>query len=421
MGKKKLHYAWIILLSVILIRGFAGGGINMTSGLFLSPVSQDIGVGIGSLSIYLSITSFVMVLWFPIAGKLINKYDVRLMAVAGAVFQALSFAAFGLMDSVFGWYLLAIPHAMGAAVLVNLLGPIMINRWFSRNAGTMMGILMAFVGLFGAVLQPLTSNIIADDGWRTAYIFVGGVTFAVVVLTALLLMKNRPEDLGLAPFGAETAGREKRRTNTEDDGIEIAEKDAVRSASFYLLILFMIAITGTGIFTQHIPTYGALLGYRLQDVGNALAFASVGNALGSVVIGMISDRIGSLRTCYGMIGLGILAVTGFFFSGSSFLIFSLSTFLHGLVSAGIMVLAPILTLKFYGRRDYEKIFAKVSMGAPIASIILIPAYGFVYDFMNDYSLVLFGMLGLFIAALFCIAAGWRRRCTAEGCPGWRNG
>ena len=47
MRKSRWHYAWFILAAVILIRGFAGGGINMTSGLFLSPVSKEIGVGIG--------------------------------------------------------------------------------------------------------------------------------------------------------------------------------------------------------------------------------------------------------------------------------------------------------------------------------------------------------------------------------------
>ena len=73
MKNKKPHYAWIILLGVILIRGFAGGGINSVSGLFLYPVSRDIGVGIGTLSIYLSITSIVMVLWLPLAGRLINR------------------------------------------------------------------------------------------------------------------------------------------------------------------------------------------------------------------------------------------------------------------------------------------------------------------------------------------------------------
>ena len=417
MRRGKLHYAWIILAAVILIRGFAGGGLNMTSGLFLAPVAGDLGVGIGSLSIYLSIVSVVMVLWLPAAGKLLNRFDARVMALAGAALQALAFAGFGWMDSVTGFYLLAAPYAMGSTIIVNLLGPILINRWFARRAGTMMGIQMAFVGLFGAVLQPFASSLILERGWRNTYRILGGLTFLIVFLVTLVLLRDRPEQKHLSAYGAD-GGRGRGRR--EEDKVQIPEKTAVRSASFYLLLLFMISITGVGIFTQHIPTYGSLLGYDLQQVGLALSLASVGNAAGSVAIGMVSDRIGSLKTCYGMIGVGMAAVAGFLFGGRGFGLFGAAAFLHGLTSAGIMVLAPILTIKFYGRQDYEKIYAKVSMGAPLASILLLPAYGYIYDWTKSYRAVLWGMLGLLFLAWFGIALGWKKRCTRDGCPTWRR-
>lgn len=411
MRNRKLHYAWIILLGVILIRGFAGGGINLTSGLFLSPVSQDIGVGIGTLSLYLSITSIVTVLWLPFAGKLVNKYDIRLIAVVGAILQALSFTALGFMNSVSGWYLLAIPFAMGSSLLVSLLGPILINRWFSKNQGLIMGIHMAFVGLFGAVLQPVTSSIISHKGWRAGYYIIGGVTFIVVILTSLVLLRNKPEDKNLTAFGANSSSEKKVASNKIEDTVEVSEKTAIRSASFYLLILFMVTITGVGVFLQHIPTYGSLLGYSVKETGNALAYASIGTAIGSIVIGIISDKIGSIKTCYIMIGIGILSICGFFMSSYSFFIFALSTFLHGLVSSSIMVLSPILTIKFYGQRDYEKIFSKVSMGAPLSSILLIPAYGFIYDVTKSYRIVLIGMIVLLILAALSITIGWKKRCS----------
>lgn len=416
--RKRMHYAWWVLAGVILIRGFAGGGLNMTSSLFLAPAAAEIGTGIGSLSVYLSITSVVMVLWLPAAGKLINKYDIRKIAAAGAALQALSFAGFGFMKTVFGWYVLAIPYAMGAALIVNLLGPILINRWFAKNAGTMLGLQMAFVGLFGSVLQPLTSSLIQGSGWRYAYIAVGGGSFFILLIVSLLFLRSRPEDQGNRPYG-ETESQENMAVRTDGD-LAVSEKAALRSASFYLLLFFMIAITGAGVFTQHIPIYGAVLGYSVKATGTALAFASVGSAIGSIAIGMISDRIGSLKTCYGLIGIGIVAVGAFFSSSAGFFVFGTATFLHGLVSSGIMVLAPILTIQFYGQKDYEKIYAKVSMGAPLASIILIPAYGFIYDLTKSYVFVLFGILALLIAAAFCIGLGWRKRCTMEGCPGWKK-
>lgn len=412
--RKRQTQALLVLTGIILTRGFAAGGINMTASLFLAPVSQEIGVGIGTLSLYFSIMSVVTVLWLPYAGKLINRYPVRILVLISAALQGLSFAGFGLMNHVLGWYLLSIPQAMGAAVLTSLLGPILINRWFPHNTGLIMGIQMAFVWLFAAVLQPVTSRLIEIIGWRGAYSFAGIITFFVVAAAALLLLRDRPDT-----EEQEEKGEEK-LTVESGDGIEIPEKVAVRSASFVMLLVFMIAMTGAAVFTQHVPTYGGLLGYSLGQVGLAMSLASVGSAIGSIAIGFVCDRIGGLKTCYGIIVLWILAVTGFMFSKTGFAVFAASAFMHGISSSSIAVIAPILTLIFYGKKDYEKIFAKVSMGAPLASILLVPAYGFIYDAANSYYAVLILLLVLLCIAGFGIVVGWRKRCTTAGCPVWRK-
>lgn len=409
-AKKKLHYAWMILLGVTLIRGVAGGGINMTSGLFLAPVAAEIGTGIGNLSIYMSISSITMVLCLPYAGKWIHRFDIRLVAAAAALLQAVSFAALGWMRNVIGWYVLAIPQAIGASVLVNLLGPILINRWFAVKEGLMMGIQMAFVGLAGAVLQPVASFLIEKTGWQNAYFLIGGGTFLVVLLTSFFLLRNRPEDLGMRPYGQQTSGKEKKTPSGEvpERTAPQEKRNVLRSLPFYLLLVFMICITGVAVFTQHIPTFGRTAGFSTAQTGMALAFASVGNAIGSIAIGIISDRIGSLRTCFCLIGAGFAAVVGFFCSSYGFVVFGISTFLFGILSSGVMVLSPILTIQFFGQEDYEQIYAKVSMGAPLASVLLIPVYGFIYDHMKNYIAVLAAMSVLLAISAVCIYAGWKK-------------
>ena len=201
MKNKKPHYAWIILLGVILIRGFAGGGINSVSGLFLYPVSRDIGVGIGTLSIYLSITSIVMVLWLPLAGRLINRYDVRLVAAAGAVLQALSFMSLRAYE--FGLWLVSDGgsccngiHDSGKSA-----GPILINRWFAGNTGMMLGLQMAFVGLFGSVFQPAASkNNIRSRLARRVFICRGRYADCRSPSLSVLFLRNRPEDKSTSPL-----------------------------------------------------------------------------------------------------------------------------------------------------------------------------------------------------------------------------
>lgn len=416
MRKGKIHYAWIVLIGVLLIRGFASGGINMTAGLFLTPVAADIGIGVGTLSVYFSIMSIVTVLCLPIAGKLFHKYDVRVIAIVSACLQALSFAAFGYMKSVIGWYLLSIPQAMGASVVANILGPILINRWFVKHKGLLLGLQMAVVGIFGAILQQVTANVIAQNGWRYAYLLIGLLTFVVVVVSSLLFLRNTPEEKQLFAYGADKKTEYEKtlekQNSTEQHKTVASENETAmeqKKAIFYYLLFFMIAITGVGVFTQHIPTYGGELGYDIGQTGTAMSCISIGTAVGAIFLGIVSDRIGSLKTGYMLMSVGFASVVGLWFGNAGLLVFYIASFLLGLVSSGIMVLAPILTIAFYGTVHYETMFAKVSMGAPIASVFLLPAYGYIYDFTQSYQMVLFCLSVLLIIASICISLGWRRR------------
>ncbi|WP_238483698.1 MFS transporter [Anaerosporobacter faecicola] len=418
MKKNKLHYAWFVLVGAILIRGFSAGGINASIGQFLLPVANEIKVGVGTLSIYLSIMSIVTFLFLPYGGKIINRYDIRVVASIGAVLLGLVFALCSTLNNVWMWYILAIPMAVGSTLLTNLMGPILINRWFVKNKGLIMGIQVAFVGLFGVIIQPITASIIQNKGWRPGCILLGGATFLVTILSSIFFIRNSPKDKGLVPYGAKEENDNQTASNS--NAVQIDESTATKSKSFIMLLLFMTAVTGVGVFNQHIPTYGTVLGYSVNQTGLALSFTSLGTAIGSVAIGFICDKIGSLKTCYGIIGVELLALFGFWIGGTTVAIFYISAFFHGLVAAGTVVIGPILTLEFYGEKDYEKILSKVFMGAPLAAIVLVPAYGYIYDFTNSYRLVLLFIAILLVLSAVCISAGWKNRCTIEGCPTWRK-
>ena len=192
-NEKRNWLPWLVLVGTIIVRGFATG-LNTVSSLFLAPVSKELGTEIGTLSIYYSIISVVQIIWFSYAGRLLNKYDVRWVSAAAVCLQTIAYAALGFMRHVTGWYVLAIPLAMGAGVLVNLLGPILVNRWFYKNTGTILGIQAAFVGLFGAVLQPVTSNMIEVKGWRKTYFSMGLSALCVMLLATAFFIRNRPAD-----------------------------------------------------------------------------------------------------------------------------------------------------------------------------------------------------------------------------------
>ena len=157
-SKKGIHYAWIVLLGVAIMMGFARGGLNNATGLFLTPVSDDLGMSLSSLSLYVSIMSIVTMIFLPFAGKLIAKADIRLILIVGVIFHAGAFAAMGFMNSVWGWYLLAIPCAIGYVIVAQIAGPVIINNWFKKSKVLALGIMMATVGAFGSFIAPWIGN-----------------------------------------------------------------------------------------------------------------------------------------------------------------------------------------------------------------------------------------------------------------------
>lgn len=81
----------------------------------------------------------------------------------------------------------------------------LINRWFVEKKGLAMGIAFAGSGLGAMILIPITSHIIEKVNWVTAFYFLALILVAINVPVAVFLIKNRPSDIGLLPYGAKEA------------------------------------------------------------------------------------------------------------------------------------------------------------------------------------------------------------------------
>lgn len=400
LKEKKVHYAWVILFALCIIRSLSAAGINNTGGLFLKPAADELGVGVGTLSIYFSISSVASLVFLPIGGKLLQKYPVKLLAGIAIVLQAGSFLALSFLHAVWGWYLFAVPMGIGGAFLVNLLGPILLHRWFYAQTGTALGILMASAGVFGMIFQPLTGTWISELGWRNTYFRVGLLVLIIALGVLLLFLKDTPQKKGIKPFGMD--GHTGAGTEGETKRSGIAWNEAKKTSTFYFLLLFMVCITAFASFQQHIATYGYELQYSSGLVGTALAFGMAGSTIGAIVIGIVSDKIGAIPTTFCILGVMAGSVAAFLAGGISFYFFMIGSFLLGLAGMGIPVLAPILTKTLFGDKDYTEIYANVMMGAPLATILLLPLYGFIYDLTGSYRFVLYLLVIFILIGSFCI-------------------
>ena len=418
--KKKIHFAWWVLLGLAIIIGIARGGINNAGGLFLTPVSEDLGIGMGQLTLYLSIASIVTMIFLPIAGKMMAKYDIRLLLIVSIILQAGSFAMFGLMNSVWGWYWLSIPMAFGAIFVTQMAGPVLINQWFKKHNGLALGIMMAAVGLFGAIIQPAVGNLISTQGWRNAYLILGLVAIVIIIPVVLLFIRMSPQQKGLLPYGMEELEAESsdgmKNQMRVDKGVTAAV--ARKSLAFYALLLFFFFITAIASFAQHIAPYARSIGYDVTFAGNVMGAFMIGMLVGALAFGFLSDKMGAKKTTVFAMLVGLVSIALLILMPENSTIFTVAIGLFGFVSASIGTLGPLLTSAIFGTKEYSQIYATVALGLAVAGIVALPGYGFVYDITGSYNAVLYAVAVMIVINIGLIIMAFKGKKKLEKAGLW---
>ena len=411
--KGKIHYAWLILFGLCLMVGLGRGGLNNSASLFLTPVTEDLGIGMGSLSLYFSVASMITMLCLPIAGKLMAKYDIRLVLTVAVICQAGAFAMFGFMNSVWGWYIFAMPLSFGAIFITQMAGPVLINQWFKKGSGLAIGIMMASSGALGAIIQPIVGKLIANQGWRSAYTIVGLVVMAISIAVILLFIR-KPQDKKMLAYGEEEQGAQgnaKAQGTPGNAGISLAV--AKKSSAFYALIIFFFLITSFGSFAMHIPSYAIGLGHDVSFAGGLMSAYLCGSVVGSLAFGFLSDRIGAKNTALIAMVAGIVCLLLLIFLASNTFILVFAAGIFGFVTASIGTLGPVLTSSLFGTKEYSQIFSNISLGLAVAGIVALPLYGYIFEFTGSYTGALYTMLVMMIIAIGCIIVAYNGKKQME--------
>lgn len=383
--KKGIHFAWFVLIGVLLMMGLCRGGINSGMGLFFQPISADMHIGVGEVAMMSSISGHCHYVLDPFAGRLLDKFDIRIITVVrrrhpgGLLRRAVAGRrSVGLLRA--GRHhgvRLGVRHAAG--------GSMMINRWFKDKNGLAMGIMMSFVAICSAVLSPVVASIIASNGWRMGYIVLG-VLALVIVIPAVLIWFRTPEQKGQLPLGATEADIEAAKNADPKAAAEAAKnlpgltsKQALKTPTFWFFFIFMVLLTGTLAFASIVPTLAIEAGFDTVTSGFAMTAYMIGTAIAAVVFGTISDKLGPLKATMVACACGFIALLGLIFFRTNLYMFFGSLFFYGCLSATLGVIGPLVLGTLFGQKEFGSIYGIVMMATGIGSMILIPAYGFIYD------------------------------------------
>lgn len=361
--------------------------INGTFGVFLVPVTEALGWSRTEFSAVLLIMAIVGVVGYPVGGRLADRYGVRPVALIGNACFALCVAALALSNSQRPWvYILyAITGLAGTfSSCVLLMKPI--SLWFTRHRGLLFALTSAFgINIGIAVLPFLVAEVMADYGWRAAYVALGASTL-LVGFPAIMLLRNPPTRVLGAPAVA-----------TFLPGV--TSREASRQPAFWLL-MFSVAL-GAGSLSAMLTHMVPLLtdrGIPVTIAATVFATTALCNASWQIVIGAMVDRSKAPRFA----GLFLIVATvGLVLIGTatSFGWLILGATLVGIGSGTEYGLLPCVIPRYFGVKCFSEIYGTIFGVSILVSGFTPMLMGLAFDTNGNYNLA----LAVIALALICSA------------------
>ncbi len=417
--KGGFHYAFMIVASCIVITCIPCALVLSCAGIYFKPVASYFQVSTPEFTLYFSILNIAMMIMLPIAGKLMSKLDLRAVLSACAAIDGVTYLAMSQFSAVWQFYVAGVLLGIGTAPLIYLAVPTLINAWCKKKVGFFIGLCMAFTGIGGVIFNPVGTAFIASapDGWRTGYMVFGIIMLVVTLPFTLLVVRSKPSDKGLEPYGAgETASEEGAKSSEPVLGVSAGK--AMKTSAFFAVAAFCFLITVNQTVYQFLASYcQSFTGSDIAAAAGIVASACMaGQAIGKVILGAVNDKSVKLGMFMG-IGCGIVGVLLMWLLPFAVAIIMVGAFLFGFVYACTTVETPLLTRGVFGSRDYTNIYSRVSMAGTLGAVIASVFWGFIIDMPNGFSIMFVLSIVIMILSVllgvFALNQGKKLEQTAE--------
>lgn len=411
-GSGRFFYGWIIVAASVF-SVFAGTAVAPPSfSVFITPVSEEFGWSRTLTSGALSFGTLVAAFASPLVGRIVDRYGARWVIAGGAVVLGAALGSLSQMGGVVAFYLgFGLSRAIDQSVM-GVGSTLAVANWFVRRRPRVLSILNLGRGIGGFVMPLVAFAAMSSfGGWRAGWMAIGLVVILTGVLPAAILLRRRPEDMGLLPDGMQPP-------NARDPSVSVERRpeptftfgDAVRTSAFWFLAvaMFVRGLSAPGIVVHTMPY---LLGKGIDpaQAATVVSVYAICLALGGLLWGSAAQSLGARRCLAatfvgGAIGVALLLrLTS---SGEGFVY----AVVFGSSIGGVFTLEGVIWANYFGRASLGAIYGSATM-ILLVGIALGPLLsGLSYDLLGGYQVafVLFGLGYILCATLIFLSRPPRR-------------
>lgn len=404
----RLFYGWSVVLGCAVVCGCNIGVLSNTVGVFLKPVSTELGVSRSQIALYSSIFSMIGMFSAPFQGRLMEKYSLKKLMVSGSVIAGICLFCYSFAPGL--WFFYANAILCGLVFGFTNLIPVnkILSNWFTKKKGTAVGFALAGSGLMAMVVTPILSRMVEDYGWRSGYRFIGSLYLLLMVPVILFVIKESPED-GKTKRWVPGDAEKNAEGNTNEDAKQdietgLTRAQAMRTRRFWLVLAALVLASSVAMgIQQHMIAYLTDMGYGQQYASGIYSLSMGVLMAGKVILGTLYDRLG-IKGASVYICLVLAASLGFLLMAEVPEVPYLFAAAFGLANAIQSIPATCMVTRFFGTREFTSIYGICNAGNMAGIALGTSMSAWIYDASGSYATAWYFYL-LLSAVIFILYMG----------------
>ena len=362
------RYSWIRLGVTLAIAVVCN--VGMWAVIVIMPaVQREFGLDRADASLGYTMTMLGFALGNLYIGRIVDRYGVTRALAAAAVLSAAGYGLATLGHSVvvlgFAQFVIGFGTAAG-------FGPLIadISHWFLRRRGIAVAITASGNYLSGAIWPLVLSGIMADYGWRAAYLALAAISLAVMLPLSLLL-RRRISDAA--------------KLHAETDSLARGRRTAFPPWALQglLVVAGFSCCMAMAMPQVHIVSLCTDLGFGPAVGAEMLSLMLMGGVVSRLVSGLVADRLGGVRTL--LIGSVLQCIALFLYLPYDGLVsLYLVSLVFGLSQGGIVPSYALIVREYLPAREAGARIGVVIMATIIGMAVGGWASGWIYDLTGSY-------------------------------------
>ena len=368
------------------------------AGVFMDPLANEFGWDRTQLSTGIALSALISIVLSPFVGAAIDNWGVRRIALPGLVLTSLSIAAFALASGSFlQWIVLWLIWGIFVLLVQSTLWSTAVASTFQASRGLALGLTMSGTAVAQVIAPPLSNWLIAQFGWRFAFVALGLGWGGVALILSILFLhttgsKQRTNAINKSSISA---------ASTLLPGLTLAQARRSRALWTVAIATFLILTATIAVVVHQFPILIAA-GVSRSNAAWMVSLSGVAGIAGKLITGSLVDRfhvrwIGGLTLASTAIAWPLLMETV-----ASPALVIIGIMISGYAGGTKMQLCSYLTARYAGIRHYGTIFGIMTSMIALASAIGPLAAGAAYDAYGSYSPLLLTGVGISLVSGFMI-------------------